>query len=83
MMIPTVHLNGTGKQTLLDDYDAAFDALDTAFNKLKQTAPNGRDYYVQGNEALQQAAEEHIGRLCQIQAVMDDLQQLMQGVYDQ
>ena len=77
MIVPMVHLNGTSKQSLLNDLDEAFDALDVAFHKLKRTAPNGRDYYLQGIDAIQQATDEHIARLRKVQNVMDEIQNLM------
>jgi len=83
MIVPTIHLNGTSKQSLLDDLDEAFDALNTAFNKLKRTAPNGRDYYPQGPDALEKAANAHFERLRKVQAVSDEIQELMLAIDEQ
>ena len=83
MIVPTIHLNGTSKESLLEDLDSAFDALDVAFNKLKRTAPNGRDYYPQGPDALQKATDEHFDRLRKVQEVVDDLQSLMIAIDEQ
>ena len=46
---PTVHLNGTSKDTLLNAYTAANSALLNALEALEACAPNGRDYYVSGD----------------------------------
>ena len=52
MTLPTIHLNGTDPKTLLGDAINAMDALRTAIEALDKTAPNGRDYYPQGSDAL-------------------------------
>jgi hypothetical protein len=82
MKVPTVHLNGTSKQSLLDGYDKAYTAIQDAYQELKQTAPNGRDYYVQEPGALDVAASEHHGRLAMLHHVMTELEQIM-GEIDQ
>ena len=42
--IPTLHLNGTGKTTLRDEYAAAYDALTKALEAFASTTCNGRDF---------------------------------------
>jgi hypothetical protein len=44
---PTLHLNGTGKNDLRDEYAAAYDAIDKAIEALAAATLNGRDYYPQ------------------------------------
>lgn len=77
MIVPTIHLNGTSKQSLLDDLDEAFSALNEAFDKLKRTAPNGRDYYLQGEEAFIKAGDAHTTRLRKVHDVIGEIQELM------
>lgn len=83
-MIPTVHLNGTSKQSLLDGWEEAYTALTLALDKLAQAAPNGRDYYPQDvagqRPALYKAQDEHRARMQKVQSVMDDLQALCEAV---
>jgi hypothetical protein len=55
---PTIHLNGTGKQMLLDGYVKALHALHEAQKAISQIEFNARDYYVQGNEAWNAARDE-------------------------
>lgn len=45
LAVPTIHLNGTGRDSLIDGLCTASDAINSAYEALKQTAPNGRDYY--------------------------------------
>ena len=58
MMIPTVHLNGTGKAALVDGIEAAHRAVAAALDALAEAAPNGRDYYPQGSDAIGRAIAE-------------------------
>ena len=74
---PTIHLNGSGRDSLVNGWSAAWEAVGTAFEALKKTAPNGRDYYPQEPVALEKAVEEHRGRLQRLQAVQDELEELI------
>lgn len=55
MQLPCIHPNGTSKNELLAALSNASLALDAAFVALKKTAPNGRDYYPLGPEAMRNA----------------------------
>src|ERR1035437_1215708 len=69
MQLPTIHMNGTGKQALIDQLTAASDALETAFQAMKQAAPNGRDYYPQGAVAMERAEAEHRDRMTRLDMI--------------
>ena len=58
-MLPTIHLNGTSKRELLEQYSAARQALEAALTALSNAAPNGRDYYPQGPMAILHAQDQH------------------------
>ncbi len=73
---PTIHSNGTSGRNLTDGYADAYAAVQTAYDAIKQTAPNGRDYYVQGPGALEVAESEHRVRLQKLHDVMNDLEAL-------
>jgi hypothetical protein len=76
MMLPTIHLNGTSKERLIEDLCEASHALDSAFEALKRTAPNGRDYYPQGPAALSMAEDEHTDRLRRLDAIKNEIDAL-------
>ena len=82
---PSVHLNGTSQKSLLDSRGDAHDALNNAYEVLKQTAPNGRDYYVSAADpkSLERATEQHMARLNAIQAVMDSIESEMDLILQQ
>lgn len=46
MMKPTVHLNGTSGEALLEQITDASNAISTAIDGLANASPNARDYYV-------------------------------------
>lgn len=80
MIHPTIHLNGTSKESLVEYWNDAYAALQDALTALQHAAPNGRDYYPQGPEAIQTAETEHRLRLMKIQSVMGDLNTLREVV---
>jgi len=56
--LPTVHLNGTGRKALSDEYMAAYQAARRAFDALCDATCNARDYYTQSDNAYIQARSE-------------------------
>jgi hypothetical protein len=83
LAMPTVHLNGTDKHSLLLGYRAAMAALNLAIDAVQDTAPHGRDYYVQNFNPIQQAMSEHAERLQKLQRVMQEIEALAIHVSDQ
>lgn len=53
--LPVPHLNGTGRQTLLTEYENARAALDQFALALHKVTCHGRDYYPAGADALTEA----------------------------
>lgn len=80
MQLPTIHLNGTSKSSLLDALSEASNYLDAAYDKLKLCAPNGRDYYPQGPAAFTQADKEHMDRLRRLDAIKDEVDKLTMAI---
>jgi hypothetical protein len=80
MKIPTIHLNGTAKQDLMDALSDAYFAIGEAQRKLSETAPNGRDYYPQGSEAIYTATEEHRARWQKLEDVRQELDQMRDAI---
>lgn len=82
MIVPTIHMNGTSRQHLLDEVCAAGSALMNAMEALAKAAPNGRDYYPQGPEAIKQAGIEHRERIAKVKEVYDEVQRLAEAIAD-
>lgn len=83
MRIPTVHLNGTAGEDLLEHYTAAADAVRKAIDVLCDVGFNARDYYVQGSDAAQEAQREHESRIQSLKRVLLELMAIVEGVVDQ
>lgn len=84
LAIPTVHLNGTSAADLLNQLKEAFTAVRQATEKVQQSAPHMRDYYVQADDrAYALAHEQHVQRLKALEAVASDLEAIAIGVQDQ
>ncbi len=73
MKAPTVHLNGTSPQALLDAATEAREAVEAAVQKLRAVYPNARDYYPQGPGALALAEEQFIALERKLLDVSEDL----------
>jgi hypothetical protein len=76
---PTIHLNGTRKTELGDGYEAAYNALQLAYDAIKQTSPNGRDYYTQDPSAWGKADRQHFERLKRVHDVMKEFEALLEA----
>ena len=76
MMVPTLHLNGTSKTSLIDDLCEASHALNVAYDAMKRCGPNGRDYYPQGPNAINVATDEHSDRLRRLDAIKHEIDEL-------
>lgn len=71
---PTVHLNGTSKNELLQGYVEALRALRAAEAAIAKAGPHARDYYVQGDDAFRQAQAQHVHRLLAIDNITGELE---------
>ena len=83
MTFPTVHLNGTSAETLIEGYCNARTAVMAAQDALAQIEFNARDYYVKGPDAYPAARKEHTARLAALAKIADELLQIAMDVQDQ
>ena len=82
MILPTIHLNGTHPRDLLQDVLDALTAIREAIRALDKTAPNGRDYYPQGGDALGLAFGEYLLRRDSLCNVLKELEQIAEYLSD-
>jgi hypothetical protein len=80
---PTIHLNGTGKTDLRDEYAAAYDAIDKAIEALASATLNGRDYYPQPAGAYSQARSERDAALAQLRQAHQYVGEMLMGICNQ
>jgi len=73
LAVAFVHLNGSSRESLLEQLETAYTAVNAAMDALRQCAPNGRDSYPV--DGLQQRREaQHRTRQEYLQAVADSLE---------
>ena len=82
LAIPTVHLNGTSRDSLIDGLCDAGHVVIDAMKALADAAPNARDYYVQGDDAYGIARTQHEERLAKLKSVYDELAAIAQAIDD-
>ena len=82
MIFPTIHMNGTSAESLVDQNRAAWNALRSAVEALDAAAPNGRDYYPQGDHAIGEAMREHTERVKPLLKAMRELDAIAEHIYD-
>jgi hypothetical protein len=80
--LPIVHLNGSGGQALLDQYERIVVALNAALDAFNAASPHGRDYYPRGDDAYLVARAEFLRRVAQVDAVRQDVMADWQDVFD-
>ena len=78
--IPTIHLNGTKKENLLEGYLAQIHAIRGALDAIQNNPPNGRDFYPQGDGAILVALDEHRQRLVTLGLVKDELEKITEAI---
>lgn len=80
LAIPTVHLNGTSRESLTEQLCDAVHALHEAGRKLATASPNGRDYYTQGNGALNVAMNQHETRMNKLREIISELEAIAEKI---
>ncbi len=77
MKVPTIHLNGTGKEMLVRGYEEAHRAIREAQKALSNVEFNPRDYYVQGPGAWTEAVMEMDARLIALGKVEKEIEDIL------
>ena len=79
---PTIHGNGTGRETLQRDYDKAADSVLDATASLEAIEFNGRDYYPPGLEAWDKARRERADAFRKLRVVMEYIEAIREAIYN-
>jgi hypothetical protein len=75
LILPRIHLGGTGPATLIADYSAARVALSDALRLLGESY-HDRDYYLLGETVHRAARGQHIERCGALRRTINDLHAL-------
>ena len=73
--LPTIHLNGTSREMLLEGYDAAYRKLLKFRCAFREIEFNARDYYVGEPDAWNNACKEREKMLNNIYQLIDYLEE--------
>jgi hypothetical protein len=80
--VPTIHLNGTSKDILLDQLEVAVRAINDAVKALANAEPNARDYYPQGDEGWLAARRQHAARINAFMTAHAELMAIYESLMD-
>ena len=80
MTFPVIHLNGSSKSYLEQQYRDAATAVRRARDVVAQNGPHGRDYYTLPGDAFGEARKEHEARLKRLREVTEELEQIWEEV---
>jgi len=83
LVVPLVHLNGTGKDELVEQITHAVHGAQAFLDALAKMSPHGRDYYPLGDDALPKAVDQHRSRMARVESIVDELGDLYLKVDDQ
>ena len=83
MVLPTVHLNGTSRDDLVEQRLAIVDALRLVANAIADGWPDARDYYPQGQDAILAARELWRGRLDTLDFMRQEIEDEARAILDQ
>jgi len=79
---PSVHLNGTSREELVEQNMNALHAVNTAAEILRKATPNARDYYVQSPTAFSVAVDQHRERLVSLATIATELTTIIEGLIE-
>lgn len=80
---PSIHLNGSSADALIEQLTGAGRALRDALRALDDAAPNARDYYLQGDgDEFGKAMREHLSRVERVRSVMEEITSIDEHVME-
>lgn len=80
---PTVHINGSSAESLMDGFETAIEALRRAIECVGDTAPHARDYYIQDPGEFERAKQQHAARIEALRLVRIELEAIRASVETQ
>lgn len=79
LVLPFIHLNGDRAETLLDNLENVYLALNEAAAMLRQATPNARNYYPEPGR-YELAVQQHERRMKAIRDLQDELEAECKGI---
>ncbi len=82
LILPQIHMNGTGKKMLQRDYDNAYHKVCDAIDAIMKIEFSSRDYYTISPYAFQQARTQRRDALTKLTHVRDYLENHLTHIYN-
>lgn len=82
-IFPTVHLNGTSQEELLNQLVEAMNGIREADQKLSDSQPNGRDYIQPTTFTFKEAQEQHKRWRDMLKTILDEIYAVSEKVSEQ
>lgn len=86
MIVPVLHLNGSGLKNLVEPMNEAISKINEAVAILRENYPHMRDYYVLPDGGVgdyRLARAEADGRIHELRRVAEELNTLREAIYEQ
>lgn len=88
LITPSIHMNGTSAESLLEQQRHVYDAADALLTALAAATPHGRDYYVQDNGEVmgpkyRMAQAQHRVRMVMADTIKNEASEIAQAVMAQ
>jgi hypothetical protein len=81
MRLPSIHSNGTGRDSLIKQYDELSKAFNTFVKKWEEIDFHARDYYIQGQEAWMEAFSERRDQSENLMSVSRYINEIREHLY--
>lgn len=78
--VPTIHLNGSSQESLLEDATSTANAIGNSIQKMIEGWPNARDYYTQGPEAYGMAVAWWQERMNTLRQIRGEFEQVAEAI---
>ena len=76
IVLPSVHMNGSGRKQLFEQHHNAYMAVQAAIVALRESFPHDRDYYIKGPDVGPQARREAEARIEALEKVLGEVAQI-------
>ena len=80
--IPTIHLNGDSRAELVRQNRLVYDRANALLDALTEAGPNGRNFYVQGDDAIKHAQVQHRQRVSAVVSVRTDAEMILHAIME-
>ena len=81
-VMPVIHLNGSGRERLLREYEAAAEALSHFIDRWRSTTFHPRDYYPIGDDAWDQAKADRMEMSAKLYDIEKYINLHLQSIFD-